>query len=372
MLAWALRHRRPLLAVAGALFGAVVAVPPIGNGDPQLFAAGGDTLLSGRWLHALDDPTLQVGPLHLLFAGVAGMIARAVSLDRQMGISAAIGAAGGLGTGLVAGRMRDAGRRWRPHGRSERPAVELFAGTIAIFGGPVWVAAFSGHSSELFIPLLWLMAAVAARRERTFVAALLLAAAGGCKLWGSLGAPILLLDRNAIRVGMALALQAALTAALYLPFFLWGDAGTLSFEWQVARNSAVGLLTDRASFSWAARAIEGAIIVGIGTIVALMARRSPEAVWAVPLALAAARFLPDPLAYYYYWLPVGTIGVIALVRAMPPRPSWLAGAAMAVFYATLLPFFFLHGTANALWIIAAGAGSIAIAVAAARRTRAGL
>ena len=107
-------------------------------------------MLSGHWRDTYADPWLQAGPLEMLVC----------LLGKLLGMSAR-----GVPVALAA----------RSHSGSSATC-----GTGAI-------------PSELFIALMWLLAAQAARRKRMLLAGCILGLSAGFETWGLLGAPVLFL-----------------------------------------------------------------------------------------------------------------------------------------------------------------------------------
>src|SRR5215211_8934222 len=136
--------------------GTAAIVAAFGTRDPAdlpYFVHTARTLLSARWADTFADPSVQVGPIFLLFVGLGdrlgglGFLAYAVE----------IGVAGLVV--FVVGRAL----RGRPH----RVAVQTMAGLAAVVLGLTADAYGYGHPAQVVVPLLWILAALDAREGRT-------------------------------------------------------------------------------------------------------------------------------------------------------------------------------------------------------------
>ncbi len=176
------------------------------------------------------------------------------------------------------------------------------------------VATVIGQSAESFVPLMWLGGAVAARRGRSISAGILIGASAAMKAWGLLGLPLVLLDDDDRGAALAAAVAAGVALASYVPFFAFGSVGSFSYHWTVSKASPLHFVFPAGStFTWAGRVLQGAVVLGGGSVLALFARRSRVAVWALPLALVTAKVLVDPVYYWYYWVPAQTLALVGIV-----------------------------------------------------------
>lgn len=274
--------------------------------DGSLFVRTGRTLLSADWSHAYVRPDVQAGPLQLAVFGSLGRSDWALSLVLATAIVL-----------LVVGAARRVGVR--------SPALLCGVGVAAAATGLTSVGYVSGHPADAVLPLLWIFAAAEARQGRTLRAGLIVGLSAGLETWGTLGVAVLALAPSR-REAAAGALVAAGTAlALFLPFMLGGHFGMWSFRWYVYRPSPLSMLVAADTpYSWPLRVAQGALAVGAGVGVARLLRHSPHALWAVPLAIVAAKLLLDPDLYSYYLAaPQGPIFVGAALGAFRlRRQSW--------------------------------------------------
>jgi hypothetical protein len=229
--------------------------------DGALFVRSGRTLLSSHWSHAFERADVQAGPLQLAVFGSLGRSDWALSLVLATAIVL-----------LVVAAARTVGVR--------SPALLCGVGVLAAATGLTNVGYASGHPADAVLPLLWIFAAAEARRGRTLRAGLIVGLSAGLETWGILG-------------GVAL--------PLFLPFMLGGHFEMWSFQWYVYHPSPLSLLVAPGTrYGWPLRLAQGALAVGAGAGVARLLRRSPHALWAVPLAIVAAKLLLDPDLYSYY------------------------------------------------------------------------
>lgn len=291
------------LGAAGAAAAGVL-LPSALFSDAHSFAEAGATMLSPQWRHTYHDPWLQAGPFELLVC-LAGRTLGAVGPGTPVALDA-------LGALALLGVARHVlGDRWR----------ELLFVTVGSLGLGVISDTFEiGHPAELFVTLLWLLAARAARRDRAVAAALLVRLSAGFETWGLLGAPVLFLLprlRSTVAAG-ALALAAA--CALYAPFALGGDFHMFELHWNVAGTLDAYVLGEGSAFTWPMRLAESVIVVSVGSAVAVALRRRTGAVtWVAPAATSLSRVLLDPVRYGYYWDPALVLMLVgfALVVASP-------------------------------------------------------
>jgi hypothetical protein len=299
-------------AAAAALAGVLMPSPLFS--DAHSFAEAARVMLSAHWRHTYDNPWLQAGPFELLIClssrtvgGVAGT-GTPVALD-VLGALALMGVARGV-----------LGDRWR---------ALLFVVVGALALGVVSDTFEIGHPSELFITLLWLLAARAARRDRAVTAALLIGLSAGFETWGLLGAPVLFLLPRLRTTVAAGAGAVAVAAAIYAPFALGGDFHMFQLHWTVAGGLDGRLFGVGHPFTWPMRLAESVVVVSAGTAWALALRRRTDAVtWVAPAATSLCRILLDPVRYGYYWDPslvLMLIGFGPLVTAPHATAQRLAG-----------------------------------------------
>lgn len=269
-------------------------------GDLLYFVHQGERLLSGRWADTFGDPTLQAGPFQLLLAGALRNMT-ALAFVVEVGVAALLL--------FVLMRLR------------VPPRWQLAVGVTAVAAGLTHGAFVEGHPAEAVTPLLWVLAAIEARRGRTKRAGAILGLSAGLELWGMLGVPVLLL---APRVGAAvrgLCAQVAVVAALFAPFVLLGHFAMFDYQWRVARGAPLAfVLAPGTHFGWPLRLLQATVACAGGAVLARYLRTEVHAVWAVPLLVALARIALDPLAYGWYWLEALALTLVgaALFLTAPP------------------------------------------------------
>ena len=283
----AVRVWLPALAAAG---GGAALDRRADAGDLSYFVHRGEQLLSPRWASVYGDRELQAGPLQLLVAGAAHRT-EVLAFVVELGVVALLlFVLGRLGIGL----------RWR-----------LLAALAAMGTGLAHGAFIEGHPAEALTPLVWVLAALESRRGRPVRAGALIGLSAGLELWGLLGAAVLFLaprTRDAVR-GTATA--AAVLAAQLAPVVLFGTFRMFDYEWRVARGTPLSLVVAAGThFGWPLRLLQAGIACGLGAVVARHFHRSLHAVWLVPLAVALARILLDPLRYGWYWLEVEALVLV--------------------------------------------------------------
>jgi hypothetical protein len=274
--------------------------------DGALFVRAGRTLLSSHWNHAFAVPTVQAGPVQLALFGSLGRSGWALSLVLATGIVL-----------LVVAAARRVG--------VESPALLCGVGVLAAATGLTGVGYTWGHPADAVLPLLWIFAAAEARRGRALRAGLIVGLSAGLETWGTLGVAVLALAPSRRQAGAGALVAAGVALALFLPFMLGGHFEMWSFRWFVYRPSPMSMLVAPGTqYGWPLRLAQGALAVGAGVAVARLLRHSPHALWAVPLAIVAAKLLLDPDLYSYYLAaPQGPIFVgAALGASRLGRRSW--------------------------------------------------
>jgi hypothetical protein len=290
--------------------GAAAVVATFGTRDPAdlpYFVDASRTLFSARWADTFADPTLQIGPLLLVLLKIGDWIGGLSFLAYVIEV--------GLAALLVfaLGRLLE--------GRVHKAAAQTVVGLGAVVLGLTADAYSYGHPAQVVVPLLWLLAALDARNGRTLRAGGLLGLSAGLEVWGVLGAPVLLLAPALRRALDGLAVQAAVTAALYLPFFLGGDFRMFEHTWKVEGWAPVRIfLSPGSDFPWSLRVLQGAVALLAGLTIALALRGAFRAVWAVPLAVVSARLVLDPALYSWYWLGVETLALVAAAEVLTSMP----------------------------------------------------
>ena len=267
------------------------------GGDGPLFVRAGRTLLSSHWNLAFARPDVQAGPLQLALFGSLGrwswvllfVLATAIVL-------------------LVVGAARRVG--------VENPVLLCGVGLVAVATGFTGIAS-TGHPADAVLPLLWIFAAAEARRGRALRAGLIVGLSAGLETWGILGVGVLALTPRLRDAAEGALLAGGAALALFLPFMLGGHFEMWSFQWYVYRPSPLSMLVaPDTPYGWPLRFAQGALALGAGVGVARLLRHSPHALWAVPLAIVAAKLLLDPDLYSYYLAaPQGPIFVAAVLGA---------------------------------------------------------
>ncbi|HWH31492.1 MAG TPA: hypothetical protein VNU01_02340, partial [Egibacteraceae bacterium] len=147
--------------------------------DFTLFAEAGGHLLRGDVPAVLGDAAVQAGPLLLALMGLldgatawlGGAQRHAVLLALCLTVSVSLLAAV---------------RALLPQPGAARGRALLAAGVAALAFGVVTLN--EAHPTHAVVPLLWLLAALACRRDRPAAAGVLLGLAAGLDSWGVLGA----------------------------------------------------------------------------------------------------------------------------------------------------------------------------------------
>ena len=287
----------PVLALAGT----VAALDRRSDaGDLLYFVHQGERMLSARWVDTFSDPTLQSGPLQLLLTGAARST-QVLAFVVEIGVAALLL--------LVLARL-GVSARWR---------VALGIASVAL--GLTHGAFVDGHPAEAVTPLLWVLAAIDARRGRVVRAGLLVGVSAGLELWGVLGAAVLLLAPRLRDALKGWAVEAGVVLLQLAPFALFGDFRMFDYRWRVAEGTLVSVVVPVGThFGWPLRLLQAAVVCGLGAAVALRFRRSVHAVWLAPLVVVVARIALDPLAYGWYWLEaeaLGLVGAGVLLTAWP-------------------------------------------------------
>src|SRR3954447_11815717 len=259
-----------------------------GDGDGRAFAAAGRTLLSSHWSQAFANRHIQVGPLQLLLYGSVGRSTLALSI--VLAVVAAL---------LVVAAARAA--------RVDRPALIAAAGVAAVATGMTRGVYEAGHPAEALLPLLWILAAVDARRGRIVRAGVLVGIGAGFETWGILGIAVL------VTAPRAAALAVAVAAAVFAPFVLGGHFASADFQWTIDARSLLGhVVAPGTAFGWPLRLLQGEAALAAGGALAWRLRRNVHAAWLVPLVVVVVRLLLDPLDSDYYFLGVATPALVGL------------------------------------------------------------
>jgi hypothetical protein len=291
--------------VPAAAAGSLALLHGSAGGDTKLFVTAGRTLLSTHWSHAFANSEIQVGPLQLAVFGSLGRSDAALAV--VLAVSTAL---------LLLATVRAAGVR--------SPVLLGALGLIAVAVGFTRAGYVYGHPADAVLPLLWILAAVDAKRGNTVRAGVLVGLTAGVQTWGILGVAVLALAPRWRDAGKGTAAAAAVAALLFAPFVLGGHFAMGLYSWNVNPQTFLSLLvTPGVRYGWSLRLLQGAFAVSAGVATARLLRGSPHGIWAVPLAVVAVRLLLDPFALPYYrtgvWGPA-FVGVALLAsRFMPFR-----------------------------------------------------
>lgn len=339
--AWAMPL--PILPlIAFVVLGSVGAMEP--GGDARWFRTAGTAMIGTGFWDVFADPGLQIGPLYLFVLGLATRVLLVLGFP-VLFVLAGLQAAAVTWLALVMARRLATGHRVDPH-----PA-QWAVGLVLVIGGPLADATLAGHPEEILVGLMLVGAALAASRPSGRSVGVWLAAAGGVKLWGVLGAPIVLLGRPSPR-GLAgrVVVLGTLTALCYGSFMVLGTVSTFDFEWTATQWSPPSMLASRLGMEgWALRLVQGGTVGLVGCFVAL--RR-----WASPLLLVivvvATRLALDPLNLTYYRGPLLVL-VLLWVWTAPggPRGWWRATATAAIPVLELLPFAAGADLSTGVWFV---------------------
>jgi hypothetical protein len=269
-------------------FAAAVALlaHPGDTGDLPFFVHTAEKLFSSGWADLFADPSVQVGPLQLLFFRL-GDLAGVLALVVQLGCAALLW--------VVAGRLL-AGRD---------PRAQLAVGIVAVSLGLTYSAYQDGHPAQFAIPLLWVLAGLDAREGRTVRAGLIVGLSAGLEVWGVLGAVVFVLAPHVRAAMKGLAAEALVGTALFLPFVLAGEFRMFDYRWRVNGDTLLGLvIAHGTAFTWPMRLLQGGCAIAVGAGIAWPLRRTSHAIWLAPLGVVATRVALDPVRYPWYWLSI--------------------------------------------------------------------
>jgi len=302
----------------------------IHGGDADLFRNAGDSMLGPRFFDVFSNRGLQIGPVYLLALGVVSKLVAAAGLPTAF-VLAALQAAGVTWLALVTAK-----RLARRSGADEY-AAQWAVGVPMVLGGLLAEAAGNGHPEEILLGLLLANAAIGASENRRFVPGLLVGLATGTKLWGVLGAPLLLVGRRPANIARRCLVAAAVVTFCYGPFFAFGDVSTFTFQWGMTSVPLVALIAPWLhGTGWSLRVVQGVVAGIAGSFVALRRRGSPLP---VVIVVIAVRLLLDPVRQLYYSGPL----VVVMLLWLWTTPSivgiaWKVGFAAAVPAIILVPY----------------------------------
>lgn len=300
----------PALGASLVLSAEAAAADPQDLNDLPFFQSAARELISADWAQTFADPDLQAGPVFLLLLGLVELVAGALSQSPTALWSAAIIVGSTAAVMATAREMLSPRPGWR--------VAAAATGVVAVVTGLSYEAFVSGHPAQIFVPLLWIHAALAAQRGRSFRAGILLGLSAGFEVWGILGAPVLVLSASSRRALLSGATALGVVAALFLPFALAGDFAMFDYEWYVSERTLVGrLLEDGHDFPWTLRLIQGSVALLAGTGVVLVFRSRRGVVWAAPMAIVSLRLIFDPILFSWYWLGLEVLAILGAAHLLP-------------------------------------------------------
>ena len=294
------------------------AVAPIdrGNGgDSWMFVAAGRTMLSPHWSRTFADSGIQVGPLQLALFGSVGGSSVAIAIVLSV-----------AGTTLLLLALWATG--------NERRRIVAAVAAVAIASGLTRAGFDAGHPADTLLPLLWILAAVEARRGRVAIAGAVIGLGAGLETWSVLGLAVLALSPDVRAAARGAVVAVATASALFLPFVAAGHFAMPHYHWLVSSQSLISLVVaPGTAVGWPLRLAQAAFAVAAGIAVARISRGSRHAVWLVPCAVVIARLLLDPLDSDYYFVGIEGPALVglALVAAngLPFTARRLAGDPVA-------------------------------------------
>lgn len=317
-----------LVPLAVVILGTLGAVIP--GGDAWWFRRAGLSMLGPGILDVFREPGLQIGPLYLLPLGVATALLSWLPDPATRFLLAAVQGALVTWYALVIARRAAAAT-----GAPPVPA-QWAVGLALVLGGLLAESVGNGHPEEILLGLLLTHAALEAGRARPRAVGGLLALAVGIKVWGVLGAPVALVGRRPRTLLVAGLVGAALTAAVYGPFLMWGDFRTFEFSWGIPQDALLARVVGPDVSDWALRAAQAGAAVAAGAALALRRTGSPIV---VVLAVIGVRLVLDPLFLTYYAGPFLVVALLwAWTRTTPPAWVARAGCAALVPATVLLPY----------------------------------
>lgn len=290
-------------------------------GDYGVFGPAGAALLRGQFGSVYAVSVNQGGPLELLSYGIADVLHVHGTLPWTVFYVVTVFLLCTFFATVALGYFGSTPGRWRSYSA-------LGVVLLGVLGLVLPLAVFLGHPAEVMIPLLWIVAAGLALRNRSIACAALVAFSAGFEVWGVLGAPLLLLAPSPrwIRAAVAAGLM---VAVLYLPFIASGAFAMFGFRWTVTRGTLYSYVWPHLDqFPWGLRLVQATVALAAGIAVAVVLRARPYAVWLAPLSIVSVRLLLDPVLEEYYWLAPAVVGLVALM-ALIARRAWV-GAAFAV------------------------------------------
>jgi hypothetical protein len=343
LLRWVWARPAALLPpLAFVIIGSLGAVIP--DGDAGWFREAGRGMLGANFWDVFVQPGLQIGPLYLLALGSAAAAVDAVGLPVLFTLA-------GLQAALVTWLGLVTARRIARHtGARELPA-QWAVGLALVLGGLLAESIGNGHPEEIALGLILANAALDAGRRRRVSVGLLVGLAGGIKLWGVLGIPVVLIGRRPRDVWFRGLLAGAIVLLCYGPFFEWGEVNSFTFTWGMsnAGSTLAQLGSWLGASDWTLRVIQGAVAILVGCAVALRRAGSPLT---VVICVVSTRLLLDPLLMSYYPGPLVVLVLLWVWTDRAMRTSrWRFAASAAVPLLVLVPYFIPLQALKAIWMV---------------------
>lgn len=324
-----LRARMWLIGGLALVNGVIDGIQPPRSSDFMALTKIGPQIFSSDWANTFSDRWIQVGPLTMAVSGAIEVIHDVTALSRQVLFGPAVYLMFALGIIFVLRRL------YRDRGREPHPALELAIGLGTMVTGLGWTGVESGQPMDAVVAVVLVLVARAAVADRPAAAGALLAVAGGIKLTGVLGIPLLLLVPDVRHRVTGAAWAVGGTVVLYAPFFIAGRVETFGFNWRVSSGTLLGLVVEPGTeFTWQMRLAQSVIVIAAGTAATMAWRRRPDVVWLAPLVIAAVRLATDPLVYNYYWLAPEAIALLG-IGLLVPRVGLRSGVVMAAGFYTV-------------------------------------
>lgn len=326
MISWFISARYGLL-IGGAAALAFLDASYLYPTDLGTIAAAGEKILSSNWTRAFADPVVQVGPLQAVLWGGLRIASHATGIAPELVFSLATHLGVLLATLFLFRLISE-----QAEGIEIR---ELILGLFLLAWGLTSQAYYSGHPEEIWVGLLWVVAARESRQGSSWRGGAAIALCAAIKQWGILGLPLLLISREPKKIAQNVALVLGGVACFYLPFVLSGHYATLGFTWEIESYSLVHLLGFSGEFTWWMRLVQGALTLLVGVVLAVVRPNIRGVEWLLPLQLITLRLILDPLSFAYYWLAVEVIVLIGIAATwegatVVQRFIGLAGAFLLV------------------------------------------
>lgn len=326
-----------------------------GPTDYHFFGVSGAAALTGDLANVFSDRLVQAGILAIIPYGIAYL----VDITTNTGWFVFYAVMGWVLSAAGATALLCSIPRWRSRRSQLMVAIAIALGLVST---AIPYAIASGHIAHVTIPVLWVLAGVAARRKSPLLAGALIAAATGFETWGALGAAMLLLLPIA-RMWRAALSAAIVVALLYGPFLAVSGLDMFSMTWAISPGTVPGILFPALeNMTWSLRVAQGAAAIAAGAAVAILARRTWEVIWLGPLAVIGARLVLDPMLLSYYYVSAGfvVIGLAAIFMARGAR--LLAGIGTVFAFVIWVPMPTHYPLLGAFLILALAVIAVIVAI----------